>query len=1400
MRRLLSPASIGALLALALSALLFSSPASETLEPVRLLASSPEGLTLRVVPGTPRIEEGREGSPVVVLEGYGLLDEPGRPALPVRRERVAIPAGARLIVETPELEWSLHGLPAPLGPGQESLGSPVLRVTEGRVRGQRYAELWIVPVRPVPGDAAFLLARPFDLVLRFEGGVRRPRVRVEDSWAATFRGMVRNAGEAGLAAGAPGADAPPLSAQGEAGTAQITGPRWKMIVTQTGIYQLSWDYLQTAAPDLWSYLDGVDPALIAVHNLGEELPIRVEDNGSSGGGSANGVFDSGDYLEFYGQRLEWDVFDPDEFEDGDYSDTNVYWISLGTGPGARVAERPSAPTAGWPEVNTFQHTARYEGDSLFFGVIPEVGSTHWYDHILAANTTDGPDDIEYLLSTPDPTHTGETYMRVRLLGLKYTNNYHRSRLDVSTFEVDLQDWDGHRSFIHGVDSGPLSINPLLVADPETTVKVALPFDRVVPGVTLTQDAVAVDWIEIDYRRHLRANGGEMSFQIENGPDQRVKLSAYTGNDAVAYEVTEVDPDTGGAIGTHLTGASVKSGGGGQWTVEFDVAQDLGMPADALRRFIVVAPEGTLRPDEITAVELADWSDPSHDIDILVLAERSLVDQDLDGTPEGPQFLRWKALRESQGYTVGVAFLEDVLHEFSAGIFDPYGIRAFVSQAYFNWAGPPQALLIVGDATHDFKNNYGYLTQRMWVPTYIQDKVPSENITYFAWDTYFTTVDGTDVMPDLWSGRISSHDFDETEATFKKIADHGEAPTGQDWQHHVLFVAEREDPEFENVQDRQTENYLDGTPHTYAKVYEQDIVDANPGLTPYDQARLAWAEIDSEIDGVGVDQPGTAIVNFVGHGSVQQWGKNPMLYAKSPSAMETDDVDRMSNAGVYPFMMNTNCVTGGFHFSGSTLAPDRQYSLGEKLVIAAERGALAILAPSHLTQTFLLADTNNSVFGSIYGRVKYRRLGDIDLNLRADLLATNKQTEAKSYTFQGDPLSRLHIPAPAPPTGVSATGGDGFVDLAWTESPEAAQYQVYRAYSPSGEYSPLGAVAGASTRDEPLDNCRDYYYSLVSLDAAGFEGDWTHGNTDCGGAELDCLRARPEPPGPPAVPTGVVAVDTEEGGRIEVSWVAATDPPNGFRIWGGADPGNLDLQLGAPSEARSVLMGGLTDGVPHFFAVSSLNCAYESARSSPLAEATPTRVLGTKPPALIGDLTVTKDGDDLVLDWTRPAENIYGTGANVAAYDLYHSTVTPNYLLDGAHLLHHEGNPDATSYRHLGARLGANPEFYLVVSEDVDGNRSGASHELPAWIEDLTVSDLGGGLARLCWTAVEETVDGAPTLVDHYELYGHDSPIRSQMPLLDGAVGGTCVDRSLPPDDDYYWNVLVVDNHGSRSSF
>ena len=47
--------------------------------------------------------------------------------------------------------------------------SPVLRVTEGVFRGRRYAEIWLAPVRTVPGETAVEVAASLRVEVSFSG-------------------------------------------------------------------------------------------------------------------------------------------------------------------------------------------------------------------------------------------------------------------------------------------------------------------------------------------------------------------------------------------------------------------------------------------------------------------------------------------------------------------------------------------------------------------------------------------------------------------------------------------------------------------------------------------------------------------------------------------------------------------------------------------------------------------------------------------------------------------------------------------------------------------------------------------------------------------------------------------------------------------------------------------------------------------------------------------------------------------------------------------------------------------------------------------------------------------------------------------------------------------------------
>jgi hypothetical protein len=77
--------------------------------------------------------------------------------------------------------------------------------------------------------------------------------------------------------------------------------------------------------------------------------------------------------------------------------------------------------------------------------------------------------------------------------------------------------------------------------------------------------------------------------------------------------------------------------------------------------------------------------------------------------------------------------------------------------------------------------------------------------------------------------------------------------------------------------------------------------------------------------------------------------------------------------------------------------------------------------------------------------------------------------------------------PSAPTGLTATAGNGHVDLTWTGVAGAASYAVYRSPVTAGGYERVGTTSGTAYSDTTVHNGTRYFYVVRALDAAGNEG-------------------------------------------------------------------------------------------------------------------------------------------------------------------------------------------------------------------------------------------------------------------------------------------------------------------------
>ncbi|MFQ5701652.1 MAG: hypothetical protein ACE5HU_07400, partial [Acidobacteriota bacterium] len=205
----------------------------------------------------------------------------------------------------------------------------------------------------------------------------RPDPFFEEAYETAFINYDRNRSLRGGPGGAPvvaglsgaaAATAPPVGSRlfGSAAT-----PVYRLIVREDGIYRLTYSYLLDPVTGVAPGLAGVDPATFKLMNKGVEVPIRVVT-------AVAGTFAPGDFIEFFGEGLldEPDLllnfdFDtlgqplqPDIFQANDFTDENVYFLTVAAADQPAMPERPSAPAMRTPP-DHFQATARVEVDDAY---------------------------------------------------------------------------------------------------------------------------------------------------------------------------------------------------------------------------------------------------------------------------------------------------------------------------------------------------------------------------------------------------------------------------------------------------------------------------------------------------------------------------------------------------------------------------------------------------------------------------------------------------------------------------------------------------------------------------------------------------------------------------------------------------------------------------------------------------------------------------------------------------------------------------------------------------------------------------------------------------------------------------------------------------------------------------
>lgn len=659
-------------------------------------------------------------------------------------------------------------------------------------------------------------------------------------------------------------------------------------LAKSGMYKITLADLQGA--DL-APLAAANPANLQVWAYGEQVAAYFV-------GDADAQFEANEALLFYA-----------DIEPTIYSDSDVYWLSVGNEPGVRMSTSDAMPTSAVTDT-TAPATARLEQDVVYRPDVPKTGVyERWYWselNNLFTNSRTISTTLPLAVTTSDAT------VRVVLQGasdILAASPDHRVRVELNGQAVGVMSWNGFTNSQQQFQA-PAGL-----------------LRRGVNTVTLTQEAIAgvnvdislLDWVELGYTQSLAALNDVAGFTARSSGQREFQVTGFSAADVLGFDVSNP------FVPVRLTGMQMTPDG--QQAAQDSPAQlsaptsdhavylplvmtSGGTPASAYKvrfRAALTTPHSyqLVRAAAVPRVAplARDTGSTLHDTnnraDYLLVTHRSL----------------WSAAqtlatyRRSRGLTVTVVDVQDIYDEWSNGRLDPNAIRSFVAYAYENWQSPePAYLMLLGSGHYDYRLRTGLTTQPILVPPFMAAADPWSGEV--AVDNEYVAVSGNDRMPDLAMGRLPARNLTEATWLVNKTISYDSTPPAGSWAGTLTFVADNPRSatgawdtggNFELF----TENIIALTPSQYAvKRVFYDPYPADDSNEPY---RYRTPEITTDAIVAAVNS-GTVFLNYTGHAGTTTWAHEAIFRTRD---VGRNDATRLTNGARLPIILDMACASGNF---------------------------------------------------------------------------------------------------------------------------------------------------------------------------------------------------------------------------------------------------------------------------------------------------------------------------------------------------------------------------------------------------------------------------------------------------------------------------------------------------------
>ena len=763
------------------------------------------------------------------------------------------------------------------------------------MRNQRVARIVIRPVQYNPASGEVQIVRSLQVAVTFPElpAARLPAATFDALDPVLSAGLLNYDQALGWRTARPGdlnaPEAAPLAFPGD-----TSRPWFKTSLRFSGLYKLT---LADLTDSSLAPLASASPARLQVWKDGQQIAAQfIGDN--------DAIFEDGEALIFFA-----------DIEPSVFSDTDIYWFTVGDSNGLRMGAANAAPvgavTDGWLPVSQ-----RFEEDLTFvhdlpFGTNPT--DPRWYWSKLSSLFTPS---LTVFAALPTVVTSGySASLTVRMMGatdVPAADPDHHVRVQVNGQTVGDLVWNGKVGY-----QQQMAVPASALRSGQNSVTLQAISDLSGVGV----DESYLDWFTLDFRQLPVASSDRFSFSVDGAGRREFVVRKLTGQDVLAYDVSNLtapvlltgiqvaptespDPETldDGAAG-HAPTATYRSFLpliGGETPVAVGTLQArFGRTINGPTRYALARLSGINRVQPLVRDVGSNLRATTNRADYLLVyhADFKAAAQTL------------AAHRRAHGLTVAEIDVQDIYDEFSNGRMSPVAIQSFVRQAYQTWQSPaPAYLLLLGDGHYDYRMHTGLANYPNFVPPYIACVDPW--LCEVATDNAYVAISGNDTFPDLAGGRLPANTPDEATRMVNKIISYETAPPAGAWQSGLIFVSDNwraanGSPDDAGNFEAMNEAAITHIPSQYTirRVYydpypADDAGESFRHRTPEDTTPAIINEVNS----------GALFLNYIGHAANTTWAHEVILRARD---VGRNDVTLMSNGGKLPISLDMACLSGDF---------------------------------------------------------------------------------------------------------------------------------------------------------------------------------------------------------------------------------------------------------------------------------------------------------------------------------------------------------------------------------------------------------------------------------------------------------------------------------------------------------